>query len=367
MGYQLVPEPLRVSSTHAEQEVGSLASITSTQVFMGQSLVGKARDVDSTAGPHVPRANHIPPELRTGLKQARRRVFDALASLSAAGLAMPEEIQTVRGLIRRGRELRLATPMSIRSAIRACDDFACQLERRLGTAAPQRSKPASLARARSSRRSPRTVRRRTLAHIPAAGTTPTNETPADREPPRLPLIEVAENAEFLEEIAARMQLVALMDADKSASQALQALGLPASRRRFAQRLHKKWKQTGTVIDGRWTRYTDRHVMTPELQAIVLKVWNGRRGASIAAVHRMTCKEVQRRRKEAAERGTVCTLEEPSYPSVRNYIRDLPPALKLVRDESLAAWDKNARLVVKYDPTRYSNEMNRPGFSGGLRT
>jgi putative transposase len=189
-----------------------------------------------------------------------------------------------------------------------------------------------------------------------AGPTAPHDRP--RTPPReLTLDELGDDEARLEDVGTRWKVVRCMQHGGSAREALVAAGLPVTRRRWAQKLYNRFRRTGRVLDGRWMREPARLVLTDDVQGRVLRAWNGRRKANKRAIWRMVRDAIRRRRAEAESAGqAVEHLVEPSYESVYQYLRSLPKAVQLARDEGLDAWDKHGRPFVDYDPATRPNEI-----------
>jgi putative transposase len=206
-------------------------------------------------------------------------------------------------------------------------------------------------------RRPRLVRRRTLTNIPTARAARAGDfqrKPARRTPQ---LSEFTSDPAYLAELALRTQLVRLRESGNTTQAALQKLNLEptGSMKRWAQRVYKQFKETGAVADLRRSVERESPVMTPEVGAIVLRCWNGRRGAKLRAVHRMVETEIGARREAAAAAGEKCSLATPSYASLKLFIKELPAAVKMARNDGMDAWRKHARMISAYPEPSYANE------------
>jgi putative transposase len=324
------------------------------------------------AGPTADRAPSAPEATLGGDALEQTRVTDrtsALAKLRASrdiaidsatrALDLPSwsehDVERLRDVLRLGRGSR-ATTAALRLATIACSALGAEFAARATFSGPPR--PVERVPAEQPRPVPRRPRRRPLNEVPVAASCALHDGAGSivqsRPPCQKSLAEFETNTARLEEIGLRRMLIRLMDEGAPAAAALRALGQPATRLRWAQRVFKKSRDRHTVLDGRWTRRAKPSVLTPEVQAVVFKYWNGRPRANAMAVWRMVRAELEARR--AAGPGETVPSRILSYESVKLYIRSLPKALQLTRGGDFSAWDKNVKMVVTYDPTTHSNEM-----------
>lgn len=174
---------------------------------------------------------------------------------------------------------------------------------------------------------------------------------------RVDLSRFVDREDQLEAMAQRVRVMRQMDRGLSAAATVAAEGLPASRVRWAQRAHARWRATGEVHDGRWTRQTSETVMTPEVQGLVLRSWFARPGASCRAIWRQVVAALRPHSPGAApERQVGAASEIPAYDTVRRYLERLPKTMHLVRERGLRAWEQQAKLVIRFDPTTAANEV-----------
>jgi transposase InsO family protein len=247
-------------------------------------------------------------------------------------------------------EARTWTRERMESHADRCDALREHYESLLASALAPRSDEPSLPR--SPRRQKRGVRQSRLEFVPpakgASAPRPVSQAPT--------LAELARSPGKLEEIGDRHRLVRLMDEGLSARQALIQAGLDPSRKRWAQKLYKRYVMSARsdLLDRRWTRISAKTVMTQEVERMVLSVYQSRRGANIKAIWRHIRDEIARAQKEAGIRGVVSTLKPPSYDTVVRYIRNLPEALKTVRNEGLTQWHRAGRVVLDRVDPPYGN-------------
>jgi putative transposase len=206
---------------------------------------------------------------------------------------------------------------------------------------------------RRKKHGPRVIRRRRLTSLPVARGGGTQRVPPTTER-EITADEIADDPERTAEWSLRMAVVRAMERGCSARQALEQAGADTSRVRWAQWTYRRWCELATVADGRWARVPKRTVMTPEVEHLVLAIWQGRRRATLKAVWRAV-------RDEIGRRNNLCTsnagrLSVPSYPTVWSYIRALPKPVQLVRQSGLAAWDRAARPTHTRDYSEYANHI-----------
>jgi transposase InsO family protein len=176
--------------------------------------------------------------------------------------------------------------------------------------------------------------------------------------PAAQLAELIGDPERAAEIGQRMRIVRRMAGGESARDALAREGIEpsANAERAAQRVYRRWRETGTVFDGRWTRTVAPTVMTAAVQAVVLKAYNARPGAGLRVVWRLAREYLEAERAAAAARGEAFTATAPSYESVVRFVALLPAAVRTVRNGGLGVWDQQRKLVVRFDPTSAANEV-----------
>ena len=108
----------------------------------------------------------------------------------------------------------------------------------------------------------------------------------------------------------------------SASAALREVGIEptASKRRFAARLLRQYRETGTVLGQRSRR--EPRVMIREVTGIVEGVMFARRTSSIRMVWMLVAKKIHTENDRRSESGVAKTLRVPSYQTVRRFVRRL---------------------------------------------
>lgn len=171
------------------------------------------------------------------------------------------------------------------------------------------------------------------------------------------LDDLADDERRVQEHGERLRVVRAMLRGSTASDALRDAGLEGRRTtRWAQKLYARWKETGSVLDGRITRVPTSRVLTTEIKALILLKWNGRRKANARAVWRMVRDQIQALRTAATEEGRAVELVEPQYETVKKFLAQLPKSLHLVRDGGMAAWTKLGRPFIDYEPSEYANHI-----------
>jgi hypothetical protein len=162
----------------------------------------------------------------------------------------------------------------------------------------------------------------------------------------------------IEDLAVKRRVARRINAEgMSASEALKAEQVTNRSTRWAQKVAKRAKAGEALRDGRAGAVHPKTVMTPEVEALVMKWWYGRPAAGPKLVHGKVTKEIRQRRAAAGARGIICSLQEPSYQTVWHFLDSLPEAVKETRTRrGLQKWDKNARSRVEYNPTTYGNEL-----------
>lgn len=160
-------------------------------------------------------------------------------------------------------------------------------------------------------------------------------------PPRAD--ELSEKA--LEDFSKRYQLVCLVSAGRSPKEALAHLCIEGSEswvRKLCQRY--KTQGAGGLLDKRARNGSNRKLLTAEVEEMILALWYAHPAAGPNAVW----KELS---KACAERNIRC----PKYDVIKKFLKGRPLHDKWVREGKIGVWDKQARPVVRFNITSYSNE------------
>ncbi|HEX7315879.1 MAG TPA: Mu transposase C-terminal domain-containing protein [Pyrinomonadaceae bacterium] len=148
----------------------------------------------------------------------------------------------------------------------------------------------------------------------------------------------------------KYRLVCWIESGMSALEALQRLKGEYPQvnysRRWAERAYQRFREQGAygLLDHRYKRKTAVSVLTTEVKDVIRSVWYARRAAGPKAVWQM-----------ALELCREQNLPTPKYDAVKKFIKSIPRHEKLVREGRIEAWDKQARPVVRFNLTTYSNE------------
>jgi putative transposase len=131
-------------------------------------------------------------------------------------------------------------------------------------------------------------------------------------------------------------------------EAIKRLGLDFTERTARNLVRRKEEQGAAgLIDKRWSRETEVRVFTPEVVKLTLAWYFLRPAAGYRAIWRKVCKECRRLK-----------LPEPCETTIKDYLSNLEPALKLFRKGKLGIreWEQTGKPVVRYDITTYANEL-----------
>lgn len=116
--------------------------------------------------------------------------------------------------------------------------------------------------------------------------------------------------------------------------------------RWLKKLRARWRRHGEagLYDWRWVREVEPQV-SEAVRDLTLAWYLRRRGAGPKVVHELVAES-------CAERG----LATPSYPWVTLFLRSLPAAYRVVREDGMEAYTRAAAPVAEYSPTTYANEQ-----------
>jgi transposase InsO family protein len=116
--------------------------------------------------------------------------------------------------------------------------------------------------------------------------------------------------------------------------------------RWAQKLYKRFEKHGVkaLLDGRSRNKRADVLLTNEIKDLVLAWFHARPAAGPNAIWKKICEECQRR-----------NIPTPGYDSIRKFLKSLPEYMKMTRGGKMRIHDKQARVVVRYNITSYSNE------------
>jgi putative transposase len=288
------------------------------------------------------------------LQAARAALFRLSSHLNQAHLLSPADINRLKLTLKRGRGSRV-TPDALRMATQECLALAEEFTLRR----PEPPVPLSDAHtvAAETARVPPLRKPRSPHHasIPAAGDGRHREVAA--EAPAVPRLGgLAEDPRKLEVLTERHRLVRLMDEGLSARDALKRLGLTESRLSWAQKTYRRFRTTGSLTDGRWSRRTKRHILTPAVEQIILQIWNSYPGASAKNIHNLLVRCIEEQNRETDRTGATHPMPVPAYTTVWEYLKGLPPAIQAARGGRMDVWDKQGRPVTGRDSTLYANQV-----------
>jgi putative transposase len=154
--------------------------------------------------------------------------------------------------------------------------------------------------------------------------------------------------EQLKVFADRNALVNLIQHGVAVKEAIRRLGLDCTEK-TARNLVRRKEEEGVVglIDRRWGREPEARVFTPQVRAIALHWYFARPAAGYRAIWKLTCKD-------CCELG----LTEPCETTVKDFLSNLEPALKLFRQgkPGKREWEQTGMPVVRYENTTYGNEL-----------
>lgn len=156
--------------------------------------------------------------------------------------------------------------------------------------------------------------------------------------------------EQLEEFARNYRLVCLLEAGRSAKDALDQLqgefkDVPRTNR-WVWKVYARYRKEGAkgLLDGRHSNKNHSAVLSEEVKQIVRAWWYARPAAGPKLIW-------QQVKNECGEREII----PPKYDSVKKFIKSFSAHDKLVRTGKIEIWDKEFRPVVRFNLTSYSNE------------
>lgn len=156
--------------------------------------------------------------------------------------------------------------------------------------------------------------------------------------------------EQLEEFARNYRLVCLLQAGRSAQEALQHLAqefksVPRTER-WVWKVYARYRKEGAkgLLDGRRSNKNPNNVLTDEVKQLVRAWWYARPAAGPKAIWQQI--------KDECGQREICP---PKYDSVKKFIKSFSAHDKLVRAGKIETWDKQFRPVARFNLTGYSNE------------
>jgi len=156
------------------------------------------------------------------------------------------------------------------------------------------------------------------------------------------------NESQLKTFTDRNALVNFIQQGVPASEAIRRLGLDCTER-TARNLVRRKEELGAIglIDKRWSREPEAYIFTPEVQKLTLGWYFARPAAGYRAIWKKVCKECRQLK-----------LTEPCETTIKNYLSNLEPALKLFREgkPGIRKWDQTGKPVIRYENTTYANEL-----------
>jgi transposase InsO family protein len=181
----------------------------------------------------------------------------------------------------------------------------------------------------------------TLTKKPNDGNAKASHASRGQAPPRADEL----SAEQLEDFGKRYQLVCLVDAGRSPSEALTHLGIEGSAS-WVRKLFKRFKVQGAggLLDGRARNGSNRRLLTKEIEEMALALWYARPAAGAKVIW-------EELKKVCAERSIQC----PQYDVIKKFLKSRPLHDQWVREGKINIWDKQARPVVRFNITSYANE------------
>jgi putative transposase len=168
-----------------------------------------------------------------------------------------------------------------------------------------------------------------------------SDTPEHESPPRADEF----SDEKLNEFGKKYQLVCLLEAGKSPREALEHLGIKGSES-WVRKIHRRYKQQGVsgLLDRRAQNGSNRRLLTEEVKDLTLALWYSYPAAGPHAIW-------DELKKLCAKGQIVC----PKYDTVKKFLKERPLHDRWVRNGEIKTWDKQARPVVRFNITSYSNE------------
>lgn len=151
--------------------------------------------------------------------------------------------------------------------------------------------------------------------------------------------------ERLVDFGKRYQLVCLVEAGRSPSEALTHIGINGSES-WVRKLCKRFKAHGAsgLLDHRSQNGSNRRLFSKDVEELTLALWY----AHPAAGAKVIWEELK---KACTEQSITC----PKYDVIKKFLKGRPLHDKWVREGKIGVWDKQARPVVRFNITSYANE------------
>lgn len=149
----------------------------------------------------------------------------------------------------------------------------------------------------------------------------------------------------LEDFAKRYQLVCLVNAGRSPKEALAHLSIDGSES-WVRKLCRRFKTQGAsgLLDRRAHNGSKRRLLRTDIEEMTLALWYAHPAAGPKAIWDELLKT-------CAERNISC----PKYDVIKKFLKGRPLHDQWVRQGKIGVWDKQARPVVRFNITSYSNE------------
>lgn len=282
---------------------------------------------------------------RQDLRKATTEMHAAAARALAPGKLTDEEVQQLRGLLKRGRVRPGATAEQVEEVSALYREHTRELELCLENSGRNRSAAPIESTIENTSEIAGTSLSEAAAPLAAQmATLPPGleeDSPGiSRQGARLDELDEAQRAQ----IGQYHELMLLLEGGTPVKDALQQLGLECSMS-WVRKMRARYKAQGWVglLDRR--AYNHRPRSLEHAQSITLGWYFARRGAGPKAISELvqtTC----------TERG----LTPPSYEWVKRFLHGLPKAIRLAREQGLDAWDRQAAPIGSYPPTTYANEL-----------
>lgn len=116
--------------------------------------------------------------------------------------------------------------------------------------------------------------------------------------------------------------------------------------RWAQKMYADYEKRGVdaLLDGRFSNENQNKKLTPSVEKIILSWWYARPAAGAKEIWRKVVAECKEK-----------NISPPVYITVYKFIEKQSESNKLTRSGKIKIWDKQARPVVRFNLTNYSNQ------------
>ncbi len=116
--------------------------------------------------------------------------------------------------------------------------------------------------------------------------------------------------------------------------------------RWAQKMYADYEKRGVaaLLDGRYSNQNQDKKLIPSVEKIILTWWYARRAAGAKEIWRKVLAECKKK-----------NISAPAYKTVQKFLLKQSESDKLIRAGKMSVWDKQARPVVRFSLTNYSNQ------------